>query len=167
MKKIILLIIIAAFVVFLWLSVPGSGLAPGKDAPDFTLTDLNGRQVSLNSFRGKVVFLNFWSYDCMPCRMEMSSMQSLNGSLNQNDFQMIAVSVDEDRAAVKEFVGAHGFNFMILMDRDAGVSRTYGVFKYPETYVIGREGKIIKRFIGGEDWSSDRFQKYFQSLIRN
>jgi len=138
----------------------------GFPAPDFALTDLNGRPYRLADFRGKVVFLNVWATWCPPCRMEMPSMERLYRRMKGRDFVMLAVSEDEGGAsAVRPFIDQLGVTFPVLIDPDGIVPPRYGVTGYPETFVIDREGRVIEHTLGPEDWESERALRFFTTLL--
>ena len=93
-------------------------------------------------------------------------MQRLFNRMPPRDFAMLAVSQDEDGAAsVGPFVAEMGLSFPVLIDREARVSGRYGVTGYPETFVIDRQGQVVKHFIGPAEWTSDEMIAYFESLI--
>ena len=138
----------------------------GYEAADFTLPDLNGTPHRLSDFRGKVVFLNLWATWCPPCRAEMPSMQALYQRLKDRDFVMLAVAEDEGGAgAVGPFVRDLGFTFPVLLDPDATVSPRFGATGYPETFIIDRDGRVIKHTIGPEEWDSETMVAYFEQLL--
>ena len=124
-------------------------------APDFALPDLAGRTVRLSGLRGKVVVLNLWATWCPPCVEEMPSMERLYGALRDADFALLAVSQDEDGPRVVEpFVRELKLSFPVLIDPDHQVGDRYGVWGYPETFVIDRTGHVVERVIGPRDWAS-------------
>lgn len=138
----------------------------GFPAPDFALADLDGRRHRLSDYRGKVVFLNIWATWCLPCRMEMPSMERLHRRLQGQDFIMLAVSEDEDGAtAVRPFVDELGLTFPILLDPQGVLPPRYGVTGYPETFIIDREGKVVQHTIGPERWDSESAFRYFLTLL--
>lgn len=138
----------------------------GNPAPDFTLNDLSGRPVQLSSLRGKVVLVNFWATWCPPCREEVPSMVRLNQAMQGKPFQMLAVSIDEGgRDAVQEFFRKEGVSLPALLDKEAKVASRYGTFRVPETYVIDPRGVIVKKVIGGMDWSSPEVVNALQQLM--
>jgi peroxiredoxin len=138
----------------------------GYAAPDFTLPDLQGRQVRLSDFRGKVVFLNLWATWCPPCRMEMPSMEALYRGLAGKDFVMLAVAEDEGGApAVGSFVRELGLTFTVLLDPEATLSPRYGATGYPETFIIDRNGEVVNHTIGPAEWDSEEMIAYFQHLL--
>jgi len=124
-------------------------------APDFVLPDLKGQAIRLSALRGKVVLVNLWTTWCPPCREEMPSMERLYQRLRTKDFELLAVSQDEDGARVVEpFVQEHALTFPILIDPAREVGSRYGVWGYPETFVIDRTGRVVERVIGPRDWTS-------------
>ena len=145
-----------------------SGGRAGFPAPDFVLSDLQGRQHRLSQFRGKIVFLNVWATWCPPCRMEMPSMEHLHRRLQGKEFVMLAVSEDEGGVAgVRNFINKLGVTFTVLMDPEGIVPSRYGVTGYPETFVIDREGHVIQHTIGPEDWNSESSYRYFSALLED
>jgi len=150
--------VLVAAVVFaaLWASgPPPEPIRPGQEAPGFTLPRLDGgAPVSLADLRGKVVLLNFWATWCKPCEDEMPAMQRLHQALAGTDFELLAVSTDEERAPVEEFRKRLGLGFPILLDPGKEVSVAYQTYRYPESYLIGRDGRILARYIGPRDWDA-------------
>lgn len=135
-------------------------------APDFTLPDLNGNEVSLSDFRGKVVFLNFWATWCPPCRKEMPSMEVLYQRLKDKDFELLAVSLDrQGSSAVEPFIRDYGLTFPILLDLNGDLARTYKVRGIPSTFIVDKEGLIAERVVGARDWSSPDSIEKFLGLI--
>lgn len=131
------------------------GAMVGQSAPEFSLTDLAGTTVRLGNLRGRVVFLNIWATWCGPCRAEMPSMQALYAALAGPDFEMLAVSADQEgRAVVDRFVQEHRLTFPVLLDPDLQVASRYRVTGYPETFVIDRNGTIVAHEIGPRDWAA-------------
>jgi cytochrome c biogenesis protein CcmG/thiol:disulfide interchange protein DsbE len=127
----------------------------GGMADDFAVTDLQGQAVRLSSFRGQVVLLNLWATWCPPCREEMPSMERLWQRLRGKGFVLLAVSQDEQGAdAVAPFVREHQLTFPVLVDPEHQVGDRYGVWGYPESFLIDREGRVVERVIGPRDWAS-------------
>ena len=138
----------------------------GKQAPDFTLLDMQGRQVSLSQFRGKVVILNFWATWCPPCRKEMPSMERLYRDFKEKDMVMLAVNVDENgKQAVREFLRRMPYSFPILLDNENIAQNSYGVFRFPESFVIDRNGVVIEKIIGARNWLSGPTFKLINFLL--
>lgn len=124
-------------------------------APDFAAPDLAGQAVRLSGQRGKVVLVNLWATWCPPCREEMPSMERLHRELKDRGFVLLAVSQDEGGAeAVKAFVDQMKVTFPVLLDPQGDVGKKFGVWGYPESFLVDREGRIVERVIGPRDWAS-------------
>ncbi len=135
-------------------------------APDFAVPDLRGQAVRLSAYRGKVVLLNLWTTWCAPCREEMPSMERLYQRLRGRDFELLAVSQDEDgRPVVESFVRELGLSFPVLVDPDRQVGDRYEVTGYPETFLIDRNGRLAEHVIGPRDWVSADSLQTLESLI--
>lgn len=119
-----------------------------KVAPDFALYDLNGRVVQLSDFRGeKGVFINFWATWCEPCVREMPLMQQLYAERG-HEFELLAVNFMEHRPQVRAWVDSYGLEFPILMDVSGAVAARYGVWSYPTSIFVDKDGVVRGRFTG-------------------
>ncbi|MDB4933755.1 MAG: Thiol:disulfide oxidoreductase related to ResA [Labilithrix sp.] len=130
-----------------------------KKAPDFKLKDTKGHEVSLDSYRGKVVVLNFWTRTCGPCMEEMPEIADLARILkSKDDVAVVTVSTDdtaEEAGSVLKAVLKEEPPFTVLIDPDAkNVTGKYGTTLYPETWVIDKNGVIRARFDGAREWSN-------------
>jgi peroxiredoxin len=149
------------------MSLP-STVAAGKMASNFQLKDLKGGEVSLASLRGKVVFLNIWATWCAPCREEMPSIESLYNDFKANkDFVVLAVSQDTDGATVRPFVLQNHLQFTVLLDPRNEVGEHYDVNGIPETFIIGRDGRIVAHHVGPYDWSNADIREALGELIKS
>jgi thiol-disulfide isomerase/thioredoxin len=131
-------------------STGGDSLDPaGKPAPDFTLETLDGKSVSLSSFRGQAVMLNFWATWCGPCKIEMPWFVELQKEYGPQGFQIVGVAMDDSsKEDIQKFAQDMGINYTILVGKEA-VGQAYGgVDVLPTTFFIDREGKIITREFG-------------------
>lgn len=127
---------------------PGSTLTPiniGEIAPNFTLDNLNGESVSLEDYRGKIVFINFWATWCPPCRKEMPDLNKLYLDNKEKDFVVLAVDVGETKSQVAKFIEEGGYQFPVVLDRNSDVATRYFVTGIPKTVVVDEEGII--RFV--------------------
>lgn len=109
---------------------------------DFTLGDLNGKEISLSSLKGKNVMLNFFATWCPPCKAEMPDMEKLYQETKNSDLIIIAVNLGEDQATVKDFMKKNGYNFEVVLDLKGTVADKYGVSAIPTTYFLDKEGNI-------------------------
>jgi peroxiredoxin len=145
---------------------PAGPVAVGQPAPDFTLSDLNGQSYTLSQLRGKVVIVNFWATWCPPCRAEMPSMERLHRELSGQGLVMLAVNIERDgRKTVPKFLGASPHSFPVLLDDQETVQRRYGVNKFPESFIIRKDGVIDDKVIGAIDWAEPRTVAYFRDLL--
>ena len=164
--KLSLLGFVTFFVIFF--SQPrGQYAAPalGERVPNFTLRDETGKVVALSEFRGQIVVLNFWATWCPPCIDEMPSLNEFAEKYQGNGIQVIGLSVDENVAAYEEFLASNQISFLTLRDPAHNTSDIYGTFRFPETYIIDREGRLARKVIGAIDWASPREFKYFDELL--
>ncbi len=159
---------VAAAVFFaLWRSGPApSPLRSGAPAPDFSLAELGtaGRR-SLDQDAGKIVLINFWATWCKPCLDEMPAMQRLYDALPRDDFELLAVSVDEGEEEVAAFRDRLGLSFPILLDPNREVATQFQTFRFPESFLVGRDGRVAARYIGPKEWDSELYVKHLGDLI--
>jgi peroxiredoxin len=125
-----------------------------SEAPTFEAVDVVTRDtVTLERYRGNVVLLNIWATWCAPCVAEMPSMQRLHDQLSADGLKIVAVSVDQaDSDDVQRWIEERGLTFDVLHDRHADIERIYNTTGVPESFVIDREGIIVKRVIGPVEW---------------
>lgn len=141
-------------------------ISVGQQAPDFTIKDENGKQVKLSDFRGKLVFLNFWATWCAPCIEEMPEMDTLNQKFKDRKFQMMAVSVDNNWEVVKDFYNKHNLEIPTYLDPGQQIRNSYKVRGYPETFILDRNGSVLKYIIGPQRWSDPKMMATIEALIQ-
>jgi peroxiredoxin len=146
-------------------SSPDTGKNAYSKAPDFTLKDVQGRSVSLASHKGKVVLINFWATWCPPCKAEMPSMNKLYNEMKSRGFEVISISTDNSLSAVKDFLAKNRLDFLVLFDENRTVARQYHVFSMPTTFLIDRNGMIVDKFSGEEDWTDPDIRKKIEKLL--
>lgn len=159
-------VLLGAVLALLW-GEPGTDpVGAGQPAPTFTLDRLGGdAPMDLASLRGRVVLLNFWATWCQPCEAEMPAMERLHDALADADFSLLAVSVDEDPVVVQAFRDRLGLSFPILLDPRKQVSTAYQTYRYPETFLIDRDGRIVARYVGPRDWDTPAYVERIRRLI--
>jgi thiol-disulfide isomerase/thioredoxin len=148
------------------LEAMGMAKVPPKAAPDFSLPNIDGQQVSLQQYRGKVVFLNFWATWCIPCREEMPALERLHQTYHAQDLAIVSIDLKESADQVKIFFQKHSLSFPALLDQDGSVFRDYLVAGMPTTYLIDREGTLLARGVGGRDWTRAEALQLIQELIK-
>ncbi len=140
-------------------------VGPGDRAPGFELADDGGIGVSLGDYAGKVVLLNFWATWCAPCVREIPSLNRLYERFADKGFVVLAVSVDEDEEQYRQFLDNRGVSFPTARDPQREVSSRYGTAKYPESYLIDRGGKVLRKYVGAEDWVRPEIVNYIRSVL--
>jgi cytochrome c biogenesis protein CcmG, thiol:disulfide interchange protein DsbE len=136
--------------------------AIGTTAPDFTVSD-GQKTVTLSQLRGKPVLLNFWATWCPPCVEEVPSLVALQRQVGDR-VTILAVSMDQDEAAYKSFTAKNMPGMLTIRDPEHKSSSIYGTFAYPESFLIGRDGKIQRKFIGAVNWTSPEMIDFFKKL---
>ncbi len=132
------------------------------EPPDFELSDGSGKKVSLRSLRGRPVLLNFWFTTCPPCAEEMPSLEELARRVGDQAV-VLAVSVDEGWDEVKRFF-PHGTPLSLLHDPAKESSKRFGTEKFPETYLIDKNGRVRYYFVDKRDWTQGEAQMCLESL---
>lgn len=154
--------------VYIYSNLPSTtAVVAGDIAPDFQLKDTKGNSVTLSELRGRVVMVNFWATWCPPCIEEMPSMERLYKLMADEDFVMLAINTEKDgRLAVSAFLKKNPYNFTILYDGQGAVQQQYGVYKFPESFIVGKDGSVVEKIIGPLDWSSSKTVAYLKSLAK-
>jgi cytochrome c biogenesis protein CcmG, thiol:disulfide interchange protein DsbE len=135
----------------------------GSSAPDFTVQDAQNK-FTLSQFRGQIVVLNFWATWCQPCVEEVPSLVEMQSRLKAGGVTVLAVSVDVDDSAYREFVKDHNVTLLTVRDPDQKTNRLYGTFKFPETYIIDRNGVMRRKFVGPVDWTDPQVTAFLGKL---
>jgi cytochrome c biogenesis protein CcmG, thiol:disulfide interchange protein DsbE len=130
----------------------------GTRAPNFTALTVEEprEQRSMDDYRGDVILLNIWATWCTPCRVEMPSIEALHTDFKDRGLRVVAVSVDDavNANGVRQFAQELGLTFDILHDSVSSIERSYQIYGYPATFIIGRDGIIRRRHVGADDWNS-------------
>lgn len=116
-------------------------IAKGELAPDFTLVNLDGKEVSLSDYKGKTVLVNFWATWCGFCDMEMPDLNKLDKE--NDDLVVLAVNVMEEKDIVQEYINEGGYEFEVVLDSDGAITRNYLVSGFPTSYFIDKEGVLL------------------------
>ncbi len=131
-------------------------------APDFTLENLSGEEVSLSDHKGKIVFVNFWASWCFYCEMEMPDLQLI--SQENEDLVILAVNEMEERSLIEDYLSESQYNFPILLDEKGKLLDLYPISGYPTTFFIDGEGHILGQRTGALDYDE---MNQILDLIRN
>lgn len=137
-------------------------------APDVSVVSLaNGNTLNLSELKGKVVLLNFWATWCPPCRKEIPSMMKLNSLMAGKPFQMVAISIDEGgKPAIESFFKESGFSLPAYIDGSGASAKSYGITGVPESFIIDKNGVLVKKVIGGFAWDSPEAVSFLEGLMR-
>ena len=127
--------------------IPAS-VSVAQAAPDFELDDLTGKKVRLSDFKGKVVLVDFWATYCLPCHEAIPELQALQDKFRDKGLEVVGISVDAYTGHVPEFVAEHGMKYAVVLDPDQSTAKSYGFSQLPTTFLIGRDGKIIRKWLG-------------------
>jgi peroxiredoxin len=138
----------------------------GELAPAFELPDSKGRLVFLESFKGKVLFLNFWAPWCLSCRMELPELERLNGRYGEAGFEVIGIGLDASEAAVTKFLQKTPLSFSILLDKKGKSADAYRVSGLPSSFIVGRDGTIRYRHLGFEKEFVTMYEREIEELLK-
>ena len=153
----------------LWMTACANqrGVEVGQVAPEFTLRNLRGGELSLSAFRGKVVLINFWATWCGPCKAEMPSMETLYKSYKRDDFEIIAVSIDTvGENTVRDFVERFHLTFPVVLDNQFVVNQLYEARYVPTSLLIDRKGIIRDKIPGAKNWNDKETRLLVDKLIQ-
>lgn len=185
MKRILIIVgTVAALILLTWYAdkatrlkgpseaVPVSDLG-GKPEPDLKLKDVDGKDVSLSDYRGKVVFLNFWATWCDPCRVEIPWLIDMQAKYASRGFTVVGVAMDDEgKSAVALFIAKERFDvngqqlpmgYPILLGTDEAADEFGGILGYPTSFLISRDGKVVAKFQGLK--SSDELRKAIEAQL--
>jgi len=148
----------------------------GTVAPDFEVKNLDGGLARLSGHTGEVVLVNIWATWCLPCRVEMPSMERLYQEVGEEGFEIMAVSIDADLGQfdlagnpggnIQAFADSLGLTFPMLHDPSGRmIQRLYRTTGVPETFLIGRDGIIYKKVAGGTEWDAPQHKELIQRLL--
>ncbi|MEO7144750.1 MAG: TlpA disulfide reductase family protein [Bryobacteraceae bacterium] len=145
-------LLVAAFAGVVVETVRDRVVGAGDTAPKFSITTDSGRTVTQSDFGGRLLVLNFWATWCPPCIEEIPSLDRFAETMKGSGVVVLAVSVDSNEKAYRQFVGRVRPVFLTARDPDAAISSNYGTFQFPETYIIDSKGKVLEKVISNRNW---------------
>lgn len=146
------------------------GLYPVVDnqlLPDISFVDQNGKELRLSDFHGSVILLNFWATWCPPCRAEMPSMEELSKKLENSDFVMIPINVQESSELVEAFLEDSEIDFPVYYDFDGSAAREVGIIGFPTSVLIDRDAAVRAAVVGGFEWNDDELVAMLKKWAEN
>jgi peroxiredoxin len=142
----------------------------GSPAPDFPASTLERppRRKGIVAYRGQVVLLNLWATWCVPCEVEMPSIERLHQALGPRGLKVVAVSIDDpgNENRIRDFVARHALTFEILNEGTGAIEAAYLSPGIPTTFLIDRQGVIRKKVIGAADWNTPERRQEIEELLR-
>jgi len=134
-----------------------------KDAPDFTFKSIDGKEISLSDYKGKVIIVNFWATWCGPCIHEMPSLEKLSQNYKEKGLQVLGLTVQSNANLIPKKITQTGVKYPVLLNAEKAV----GLFGYfntlPQTFIINREGKIVAQIEGARSY--EQFEKEIKPLL--
>jgi len=134
------------------------------DPLEINLSDPYGQPVSLSDFRGKIVFINFWTTWCLACVIEMPSMEKLHQKFKDKDFAMVAINLQESASTVMEFFKEYNLTFTTLLDLTGDVGAGLGIRAIPTTFILDKNGRLIGKVLGPREWDGRSSLALFEYL---
>lgn len=131
---------------------------------EIKLKDPNGRTVSLSDYRGKIIFLNFWTTWCFDCRIEMPHMEKLHQKFKNKEFEMVAINLQEPASQVNHFFKDYKLTFTALLDSHGEVGAHFRVTSIPTTFILDKQGIIIGKVMGPRKWDGKKAFALFEHL---
>ncbi|MDH5359874.1 MAG: TlpA family protein disulfide reductase [Gammaproteobacteria bacterium] len=143
-----------------------AGHAKSYKAPNFTLKTLDKKTVKLSSYKGKVVYLDFWASWCKPCRKSFPVMRQLQRKYKKQGLRVITINLDKDKKELKRFLKEFRINFPVALDPQGKVARRYGVKAMPSSYLIDRQGRIRHVHLGFLQKDAKKTEDQIKKLLK-
>lgn len=158
-------VLLAAFVYVIFVSLYERIVEVGDTAPDFSITADNGQTVTPRNFGGKLLVLNFWATWCAPCIEELPSLDQFQRQFANSGVVVLGVSMDKDEKLYKRFLSRVNVSFLTARDPANKINAAYGTFKFPESYIIGSNGKVLMKIISSTNWVDEKMLGYVKSQL--
>ncbi len=140
-----------------------AGTLTAKDAPDFKLTSLDGKEVSLSDYKGKVILVNFWATWCPPCLAEMPDLNKLYVNYKDKGLQILGLSISSRARDIPKKVKQSGVTYPILLESEPVAAKFGGFGAIPQTFIIDKNGKIVHSITGARSYKA--FEKLIKPLL--
>ena len=160
---------LAVFIVLLFMTTTSWAVQVNNKAPEFTLSDLSGKSVALNSLEGKVVYINFWASWCGPCKKEFPQLAELAKKYSGSGLIILAINQDKKRSGMEEFLDNNPIsssNMIVLTDPDFSVISSYGPLAMPTSFILDKQGVVRYVHFGFSESDPPKWIKEIDSLIR-
>ena len=140
-------------------------VSPGKADFDWKLERLDGSELSLGAFRGRVLFIHMWATWCRPCVREMAEIEALIHSLDREDVAFLLVSPEEART-VQDFLRTYGYEVPVFLEKQE-MPGTFGLEALPSTFIVDRDGRIVLKRRGAANWNQDPVRAFLRKLANS
>lgn len=137
----------------------------GDSAPSFAITTDSGKKITRSEFGGKLLILNFWATWCPPCIEELPSLSDFASSVKDSGIVVLAVSIDKNEKVYRQFLQRNRVGFETARDPEANIAADYGTFKWPETYVINSDGKVLEKYISNRNWTDPTLMASIKAML--
>src|SRR5216683_2249794 len=158
-------VLLAVFVYVIFDSFRERVVVVGDSAPDFSITADNGRTITTSNFGGKLLVLNFWATWCAPCIEELPSLDQFQREFANSGVVVLGVSMDKDEKLYKRFLSRVNVSFLTARDPANKINAEYGTLKFPETYIINSDGKVLMKIINSTNWVDEKMVSYVKSQL--
>jgi peroxiredoxin len=158
-------VLLAVLVFVIYISIHEHIVNVGDSAPDFAVTADNGRKITPSDFGGRLLVLNFWATWCQPCVEELPSLDQFAKDMAPSGVVVLGVSMDTNPKLYSDFLSRTHVSFMTARDPGAKISADYGTFKYPESYIIDSQGKVVQKIIGATNWTDGSMLNAVKSFL--
>lgn len=158
-----ILLVVLLFGCFAWAQSDRSA-KEGDQAPNFSITTDQGKQITPTTFGGNLLVLNFWETACVPCVKELPSLSDFARAFRLQGVVVVAVSGDEDPEKYRRFLSDHHVVLETYRDPSRGISKNFGTYMFPETYIL-LHGRIVRKVVGGIDWRSDDIASFIRTQL--
>ncbi len=148
-----------------WEAAFGAIPLKNNEAPNFTLKSLQGGNVSLKDFKGKVVLINFWATWCYSCIIEMPSMEKIYNKYKNEGFVILGVDIMEPEERVRKFIQKNGYTFPILLDPEGSLRKDYPMTGIPTSYLVDKNGNLKSKILGAREWDDPETEKNIIELL--
>ena len=139
----------------------------GSESPDFSTTDLQGRQVVLSEFQGrKVVVVDFWATWCAPCLQAMPTLQELYDEFKGREVEILAVNLGEDPKRIQRFMERHSYTFRVVADQDQAIGNRFGISAIPAQLVVNADGRIEWVQVGYQSSRENELRQLLERLTQ-
>jgi cytochrome c biogenesis protein CcmG, thiol:disulfide interchange protein DsbE len=162
--RLLLCVLLGGLVYAIYAGIHQRVVVDGDTSPDFSITADNGRVVSMPHFNGKILVLNFWATWCGPCVEETPSLSRFAQQYGDKGVVVLGISVDQSDKAYRKFLDKYKPAFLTVRERK--LHEDFGTYMWPETYIIGADGKVIKKIAQPIDWMESNTTQFFDGLLR-